>query len=320
MAAGKVYVAEDRAPAREGTSHKEDGLDTDTVEIPVKLCNLPPLNAIANQVVTLTADPDVDLKKLGSVMQCDPAFAADVLFLANSSLFGFPSRIQALRHAIAVLGLERIKSLAITVAMRSFVGKGGPLLRQCWEHSAACAMIAQEISPLFDITTDSAYSLGLLHDIGRLGLLKSYTAEYSTVLNGSYESVDEVLRAERAVLNVDHGLAGAWLVKNWGLPQGFIHTCEHHHDPLGPKDSELLQVIKIACMLADAIGCPAVTYTTPIAYEEIVGSLPQNIARSSFPSGAELQYRVEEASEDLRLRRTGTALAARSRIPQAFVR
>src|ERR1035438_7750319 len=93
--AGKVLVGEDRARARTATATPDSDLDTNTVEIPVRLCNLPPLNAIANQVLTLSADPDVDLKKLGSVMQCDPAFAADVLFLANSSLFGFPSRIQA---------------------------------------------------------------------------------------------------------------------------------------------------------------------------------------------------------------------------------
>src|SRR5579872_4374856 len=59
------------------------GVRTDTVEMPVKLCNLPPLNAIANRVLLLSSDPDVDLKKLAAVMECDPAFAADVLLLAN---------------------------------------------------------------------------------------------------------------------------------------------------------------------------------------------------------------------------------------------
>src|SRR5581483_8918364 len=102
----------------ETTVPTEHDVQTDTVTIPVKLCNLPPMNSIANQV----------------------------LLLANSSLFGFTSRMSVLRHAIAVLGLDRIKALAVTVAMRAFLGQGGPLVRQCWRHSAACGVIAEEIS------------------------------------------------------------------------------------------------------------------------------------------------------------------------------
>ena len=269
------------------------GVRTDTVEMPVKLCNLPPLNAIANRVLLLTSDPDVDLKKLATVMECDPAFAADVLLLANSPLFGFTSRVQALRHAIAALGLDRIKAVAVTVAMRSFLNKGGPFVPQCWKHSAACAVIAGRISSLFDITGETAYTVGLLHDIGRLGLLKSYPSEYTPVLNSSFESVDEVLQAERVVFNVDHGLAGSWLVKNWALPRAFMETCEHHHEPLGPDDPELLQVVKISCRLADALGFSVVTYRDSPSYEDLVQSFPTQIRRGGFPALAELQAEVE---------------------------
>src|SRR5271157_253187 len=77
-------------------------LQTDVVTIPVRLCNLPPFNPIASQVLALTADPDIDLRRIARVIEGDPAFAADILFLANSSLFGFPSRTHSLSHAIAL--------------------------------------------------------------------------------------------------------------------------------------------------------------------------------------------------------------------------
>jgi hypothetical protein len=64
-------------------------LQTDTITIPVKLCNLPPFNGIATQVLALTSDADIDLKELSLLIEGDPAFAAEILFLANSSLFGF---------------------------------------------------------------------------------------------------------------------------------------------------------------------------------------------------------------------------------------
>src|ERR1035438_4045487 len=101
--------------------------ETDVVTIPVKLCNLPPFNAVASQVLALSADPDLELRQISTVVAGDPAFAADILFLANSSLFGFPARMHSVHHAIALLGLDRIKALAVTVAMRGFVGKPNPL-------------------------------------------------------------------------------------------------------------------------------------------------------------------------------------------------
>ncbi len=133
----------------------EPDLQTDSVTIPVKLCNLPPLNSIALQVMSLTADEDIDLQRIASVVEGDPAFAAEVLFLANSSLFGFPSRMHVLHHAVAVLGLDRIKALAVTVAMRAFVGTSSPLVRQCWRHSAACAVVAENLARLFEISGGS---------------------------------------------------------------------------------------------------------------------------------------------------------------------
>ena len=75
--------------------------ETDVVTIPVRLCNLPPLNAIASQALALTTDSDADLRQFSEVIGGDPAFTADVLFLANSSLFGFPSRMHSLRHSVS---------------------------------------------------------------------------------------------------------------------------------------------------------------------------------------------------------------------------
>ncbi len=236
----------------------EINFQTDQVTIPVKLCNLPPFNAIATQVLSLTADPEIDLSQLSAVIEADPAFAADILFLANSSLFGFPSRMYILRHAISVLGLDRIKALALTVAMRGFVGTRNPLVHQCWQHSVACAMVCEELSASFRFSGDQAYTAGIMHDIGRLGLLKSYPKETRSILSGGHVDNQAVLRAEREELNVDHGRAGAWLVGNWAFPRDFSEICAHHHDAPKASDSEVLKLVKVACNIADIIGFPAV--------------------------------------------------------------
>lgn len=267
-------------------------LAVDSVTIPVNLCNLPPLSSIALQVMSLSADENMDLQRLSSVIETDPAFAAEVLFLANSSLFGFPSRMQVLRHAVAILGLDRIQALAVTVAMRAFIGQTSPLIHQCWRHSAACAIVAEEISPIFGVSSDRAYTLALMHDIGRLGLLKSYAREISPVLSAAYENTDAVLAAERAAVNVDHGTAGAWLVKTWSFPREFSEICERHHAPLQNKESDVLRLMKVACRTADTLGYAAVACARIPPFSELLTALPAD-TRLRFPQEETLRRNVE---------------------------
>jgi HD-like signal output (HDOD) protein len=269
------------------------GMPTDTVAIPVKLCNLPPFHSIAHQVLTLASNPEINLRRLAAVMEGDPAFAAEVLFLANSSLFGFTSRMHVLRHAVAILGLERIKALAVTVAMRAFLGVSGPAVRQCWRHSAACAIVAQEIAPIFNFSPDQAYTLGLMHDVGRLGLLRSYAEDITPVLETEYADTEALLRAECQAVNVDHGLAGSWLVKYWELPDDFSEVCAHHHEPVCLSDQPLLMVGKMSCRLADALGFSAVHYTSPTPYDNVVRAVPPQQQRK-FPKEADLHAAVED--------------------------
>jgi len=266
--------------------------DADVATVKVKLCNLPPLNAIASQVLALTADPDVELNQISKAIEGDPAFAADILFLANSSLFGFPSRMHVLRHAIAVLGLERIKALSLTVAMRGFLGQKNPLVHQCWQHSVACALICEEISAIYGFSGGRAYTAGIMHDIGRLGLLKTYPKEMSKVLTEEYADMQGVLRAEREALNVDHGRAGAWLMHNWAFPDDFSEICEHHHDVPHAYDSEILRVVKVGCKIADAIGFPAVKCHQPPSYSEAAWDMMARRGLKTAPSEEDLRVNV----------------------------
>ncbi|PWU00503.1 MAG: hypothetical protein C5B51_25030 [Terriglobia bacterium] len=269
-----------------------ENLQTDTVTIPVRLCNLPPFHSIANQVLSLSSDPDIDLKRLAKVMEADPAFAAEVLFLANSSLFGFTSQMHVLRHAVAILGLERIKALAVTVAMRTFMSSGGPVLRACWRHSAACAIIAEEIAGAFGFEGERAYTVSLMHDIGRLGLLKSYPSEMGPILQCEFQDTDEVLRAERVAVDVDHATAGAWLVTTWAFPRDFVEVCTRHHEPFCLSDSPLLMTVKVACRMADALGFAAVRYATPPSYHTLVRSVHPNLQRN-LPDEENLKKKLE---------------------------
>jgi putative nucleotidyltransferase with HDIG domain len=265
----------------------------DTVLIPVKLCNLPPFHAVASKLLSLSEDGGSNLREVASIVGGDPALAAEILFLANSSLFGFPARIESLRHAVAVLGFDSVKRLAMTVVIRALARGAGPFVRSCWCHSVACAVIAEKIAPAFGCNGDQAYTAGLMHDVGRLGFLRTYPAEIGPVLAGEYTDADQVMAAERSVMNASHEEAGAWLIEYWALPTAFSEICAHHHDPVQESDSHILQVVKTACRLADATGYAPVRYAPRPRYADVLQSTVPHVPAKSFPSEPEIQDEVE---------------------------
>jgi HD-like signal output (HDOD) protein len=265
----------------------------DTAFIPVKLCNLPPFHPVVSKLVAMSDDAGFEVKRVAAMVGGDPALAAEILFVANSSLFGFPARIQSLRHAVAVLGVDCIKQLAMTVALRALARGAGPFVRSCWSHSVACAVIAEEIAPIFGDSGEQAYTAGLLHDVGRLGFLRSYPADIGRVLAEEYEDVEQAIAAERTVMNASHGEAGAWLVEYWALPTTLSETCSNHHDPLQHGDSPLLSVVKTACRLADAAGYSAVRYRSSTSYEEVVQAAAPHVPPRALPSEKTVRTKVE---------------------------
>ena len=264
----------------------------DTVLIPVKLCNLPPFRPAVFKLLTCS-EQDADLRLIVSLVGGDPALAAEILFLANSSLFGFPARIQSLRHAVAVLGLDCVKQLAATLAMRGLANGAGPFVRSTWCHSLASAIIAAQVAPVFGATPEQAYTAGLLHDVGRLGFLRSYAPEIGPVLAAEYEDAADLIAAERRTMNASHGEAGAWLIEYWALPVAFSEISANHHDPMRESDSPLLKTIKLASRLADAAGYSPVRFRSRLSYDEVLRAEVPNIHPSRFPDEVSLRLDIE---------------------------
>jgi putative nucleotidyltransferase with HDIG domain len=207
---------------------------------------------------------DVDLRTVQPVLASDPALAAEVLRLVNSPLFAITIEVRSVERAVVLLGLERIKALAVAIAMRRYSsGTGDGVYRKCWEHSLACAVAAEELADLYAVRKEDAYTAGLLHDIGRLGLLKAYSTEYLPVLKTEYQRLDESLALEQALLKTDHCKSGSFLGKAWAFPQSLQTVAESHHSAGDLNESTLTTLIRAACALADAIGFPEVKYQNP---------------------------------------------------------
>jgi HD-like signal output (HDOD) protein len=247
-------------------------LDPETRKTADKLCNLPPFQSVATKILHLSSSQTRDVQPVVRLIESEPAFSADVLRLANSPIFGLASRVHSVGHAVVLLGIERMKTIAFRVASQAFLQSALklPVVRQCWVHSLACAELAEEIAPICGIAKDRAYTAGLMHDIGRLGLLKAYPKEYVRLLSAAQQTVEANLRAEQCLFGMDHCTAGFWLTKVWSFPQELSELARRHHDPEARGDRDLLWLVQLCCVLANSLEFEAIAHERPPAVEEVV--------------------------------------------------
>jgi putative nucleotidyltransferase with HDIG domain len=215
-------------------------------------------------------------------------FAAEVLRVANSALFGGFQKITTIQKSVVILGLDFVKGLAITVGMRAYIRS--PLrfsiLRSCWNHSLATALLSQELAVACGLPGSEAYTAGLLHDIGRIGLMACYPVEYGNMLSVSAEHAFDILQSERDLFDLDHCQAGAWLAAEWGLPPDIAVAAEHHHDEPNLHQLTVPSLVALGCRLADTLDFKVVGSQHISTLEEICACLPES-ARRRFDSNAE---------------------------------
>lgn len=245
-------------------------------EKPWALINLPPFPAVALRVLNLLSKEDLGLKELTQQIQADPALASEILTLSNSVLFGFRTEIRNILQATTLLGAQRVKGIALTIAMKTYLMESFqiPALLACWRHNLACALVAEQVAKASLVEKDFAYLAGLLHDVGRLALGMIKPNEYANLLTSENKDPGNILDREREMFGVDHCQAGKMLTEAWKLPKTFVEVASQHHAPQGSK-FDVVGLVNRSCLLADAIGFAAASSAPSRSFADILLSLPE---------------------------------------------
>lgn len=266
----------------------------------VALQSIPVFPPIAIRLLQLVSSEDVALRQVIELLRADPAFSAEILRRANSSLIGTRQPVNSLQHALVVLGLRRVRSLTMTVASGMYLkaALGIAELRRCWRHTLACALLTEELARACSIHEDLAYTAGLMHDIGRLGLLVAHPVKYAEFLRsaGKRQAAEDdydLLDHEKEVFGADHCAVGNWLAEQWRLPEEFRVVTGRHHDPPAGAEMDLLGLVYLGCRLADTLGFHVVPPRSPSALEEIRAALPEAARRRFHTDQEELRKFVE---------------------------
>lgn len=266
----------------------------ESVEKPWAFRKLQPLPPVAAQLMRMVSREDTSFQRISALVRMDSAFSAEVLRIANSPLLGCRRRVDSIRHALTMLGMEKLKSLVMAVSLRDFLSSAlqVPALRRCWRHSLACGCICEELAGAVRLDKDSAYTAGLLHDVGRLALLASYPAEYARLLDVSDEFSLDVLSCEEDLFDIDHCRAGEWLVRDWQLPDEFAGVAGDHHGPPPNGRIDLPALVHFCCRLADACGFTVLTSTAE-DLAAVLQSLPREVV-AKVGTAEELSERISD--------------------------
>jgi putative nucleotidyltransferase with HDIG domain len=260
---------------------------------PWALISLPPFPAVAARVLQLLSQDGTGLKELADIIRADIAFSAEVLTLANSALFATASEIRTVLQATVLLGLNRVKAIAMTVGLRSYLTDSMkiPALLACWRHSLACAILCEDLATAAFMERDAAYLAGLLHDVGRLALSVVEPIKYGNILQTS-ASIPDVRARERELFGADHCEAGKWMAEQWKLPRHFAEVTARHHDPVTSGTFDMVTLVQLGCELADVVGFAAVHSPTPVTIEDVRAKIPQQVLRRFSQSREELALQV----------------------------
>lgn len=197
--------------------------------------NLPSLPAVVlDLLASLDNDADLDVPALARLIEKDQSLSARTLRIANSSFYGMPRQVRNVEDAIAMLGLQTIRSIALSASMigrfpvRS--GFGAFDFVAFWRHCIETALAARALAALSGRSTALAYTGGLLHDVGRLVLAYQFPATHAAVLEHSGTHSCSLLQAERELLRFDHCTVGQALAQHWKLPPEITAAIGQHHD------------------------------------------------------------------------------------------
>jgi HD-like signal output (HDOD) protein len=263
----------------------------------VILSKIPAFPPVVLRALDLLSNDSTKIPELARLISSDATLSAQVLRMANSALFGYISQIESVQHGVVALGLSRLQSLIMTVATTNYM-RGAfhtEALTRCWRHMLACAVLCRELARASGEEADRAYTLGLLHDIGRLGLLVGYPKAYQEILDEAHRDAVSLLDLEKRRFGIDHCEAGRLLMAHWGLPQGILVATGRHHDPPQGGPFDLLHIVYSACRLADLLGYFVVPPLQSSTFDELALVWPATV-RERVPQDQKALQKIVESS------------------------
>lgn len=246
-----------------------------------------------SELVSTINNPRCSALEIARVVERDPALTAKLLRIVNSPFYGFPSKIDTISRAVAIIGSRQLTTLAVGIAcITHFSGIPTDLvnMRTFWRHSLLVGFGSRLLATYMNTPNSERFFVaGLLHDIGRLALYRLRPAASAAILHAADALRECNHRVERKIMGFEHGVLGSMMLKEWLFPVMLENAVGDHHSPMTSPNFREAAVVHFADVLAWALdeeaGMHVVPQVNALAWESLglsAFSLPSMVEQLDY--------------------------------------
>lgn len=227
----------------------------DVEHILEKIGDLPALPSVVAEVLRVTEDPNSNTTDVSECIQTDPALTAKVLRISNSPYYGMRQYVGTLKLALVILGVHEVRNIVLGVSVfETLTEKQLDLLvaKEVWNNSLRTAGLARMLTKHIGLGLQGEdFIAGLLSDIGKMGLLRQYSEDYSDLYLDHRDNPQALRQAEIREFGYDHTDVALALAMRWHLPQTLADALWYQYPTEGrelrnAKDPSLAAIIRVS--------------------------------------------------------------------------
>lgn len=219
----------------------------------------------AARAFQLASDPHSRLDDFVKVIESDEALSARIIRVANSVYYFRGSQALEIQQAVVNIGLEELRCLLSATMLKGLLSGKTNAREQVWANAIGTAICARSLAGrIQNAFPGEAFLAGLLHDVGKLIMIRRGGRQYDTVIKMVSHGEKTFVEAEEEVFGLTHVEVGKWLGETWSFPPVVIEAILNHHRawpngegvPSGNFPYSLLVKIADTICHAAAIGHP----------------------------------------------------------------
>lgn len=226
---------------------------------------------VLEEIEAVLESPECSLVTVGEAIEKEPDLTARLLRLANSSFYGFSSRLTTVTEAISLIGIQQVQDLILASSIISqFNGMAAEFvsMESFWQHSISCGIGCRLLAMEKRLPkADKFFVAGLLHDLGRLVLFSRAPQSAQKVFELYHQERLLLTEAENRVLGFDHQQIAAAVMQLWRFPNNLVQAVGCHHQPEASDIARMeASVVHLADHLINAlqIGSSGERFTPPL--------------------------------------------------------
>jgi putative nucleotidyltransferase with HDIG domain len=267
------------------TVQKQSLMDMRLRDLKKFVTDLPTLPVIFQELFKCMQDPDVQVSELAEIIVRDQALTAKILKLVNSAFYGRAGQVTTINRAVVIMGFQTVRSAALAISVFDYfkdMRTDGRVfnLHGFWRHSIGVSCLAKQASIMLKKgEPEEAFVAGLLHDIGKLVMLRHFPADIEDLTQAAAEQHLTWRMGEKMLFPISHDSIADDLFRSWNFPASVVEAVAFHHQPEHAcRHAELASLIHLADFFSYHMdcGCPGGVGARTHAQEaaQIVGLTP----------------------------------------------